>query len=72
MNLTDDLEAWLAHGIVESEVLPQLIRELREIVHALENGEPVLSMPEIPSAPGPPRHRLLREQPADFDDEIPF
>jgi hypothetical protein len=72
MNLTDDLEAWLAHGIVDSEVLPQLIRELREIVHALENGEPVLSMPEIPSAPGPPRHRSLREQPADFDDEIPF
>ena len=72
MNLTDDLEAWLAHGIVESEVLPQLIRELREIVHALENGEPVLSIPEIRSPPGPPRHRSLREQPAYFDDEIPF
>ena len=72
MNLTDDLEAWLAHGIVDSEVLPQLIRELREIVHALETGEPVLPMPEIPPPPGPPRHRSSREQPADFDDEIPF
>ena len=72
MNLTDDLEAWLAHGIVDSEVLPQLIRELREIVHALETGEPVLLIPEIPPPPGPPRHRSLREQPADFDDEIPF
>jgi len=72
MNLTDDLEAWLAHGTVGLEVLPQLIRELREIAHALETGEPILPTPDIPPAPGPPRHRSLRHRPADFDDEIPF
>lgn len=72
MNLTDDLEAWLAHGTVGSEVLAQLIRELREIAHALETGKPISPMPEIPQAPGPPRDGLLRDRPADFDDDIPF
>jgi hypothetical protein len=72
MNLNDDLEAWLARGTVGSEVLPQLIRELREIAHGLETAGPILSMPEIPPPPGPPRDRSLRVRPADFDDEIPF
>jgi hypothetical protein len=75
MNLTDDLETWLGHSTVGSEVLPQLIRELREIADALETGEPIFPMPEIPLPPGPrrpPSHRSLRDRPADFDDEIPF
>jgi hypothetical protein len=72
MNLTDDLETWLAHGTVGSEVLPQLIRELREIAYALETGEPILPMPEIPPPPGSPCQGSLRDWPADFDDEIPF
>ena len=71
MNLTDDLEAWLAQRTVGSEVLPQLIRELREIAHALETGSPISPLPEIPS-PGPPHHASLRERPAHPDDEIPF
>ena len=29
MKLTDDLETWLAEGTVGSELLPQLVRELR-------------------------------------------
>jgi hypothetical protein len=70
--LTDDLETWLAHGTVGSELLPQLVRELREIAHALETGEPILAMPQTPPPPGSPRHGSLRDRPADFDDEIPF
>jgi hypothetical protein len=72
MNLTDDLEAWLAHDTVGSEVLPQLIRELREIAQALETGESILPMPEISPPLGPPRHGSLQDRRANFDDEIPF
>jgi len=35
MNLADDLNAWLAQGMVAPEVLPQMIQELREIAEAL-------------------------------------
>ena len=38
MNLADNLKAWLAQGMVAPEVLPQVIRELREIAEALENA----------------------------------
>ena len=74
MNLADDLKAWLAHGMVAPEVLPQVIRELREIAEALETGAPVSASPAIPQSPRPARR--ASSQPGTWecqpDDEIPF
>ena len=72
-NVADDLEKWLAHGTVDSDVLTQLGEELREIAQALDTGATISPVPAIPL---PPRsaHRALRREsrrPA-FDDEIPF
>jgi hypothetical protein len=73
-NLADDLKEWLAQGMVAPEMLPQVIRELREIAGALETGAPVSPIPAIPHAPRPARH--LSSQPGNrecqSDDEIPF
>jgi hypothetical protein len=73
-NLANDLEQWLAHGEIDTEVLPQVCGELRAIATALETGAPVLQMPEIPVAP---RQRRTESTPVSrgetFDDEdIPF
>jgi len=54
MNFADDLNAWLAQGMVTPEVLTQVIQELREIAEALETGAPVWPIPAIPQ---PPRRR---------------
>ena len=73
-NLADDLKEWLAQGMVAPEMLPQVIRELREIAGALETGAPVSPIPAIPHSPRPARH--LSSQPGNrecqSDDEIPF
>lgn len=74
INLADDLEAWLAHGTVAPEVVPQVIQELREIADALETGEPVPAFPAIPHSPRPVRHDSSRrgDRECPPDDEIPF
>jgi hypothetical protein len=74
MNLADDLQAWLAQGVVPPEVLAQVPRELREIAEALETGAPVSPMPAIPRPPRPPRHAMSRQGKREpkSDDEIPF
>ncbi len=74
MNLADDLQAWLAQGVVPQEVLAQVPRELREIAGALETGAPVSPMPAIPGPPRQPRHAPLRQGDREHksDDEIPF
>ena len=74
MNLADELKAWLAQGMVAPEVLPEVIRELREVAEALETAAPVSPRPEIPQSPRPARRAL--SQPGTWecqsDDEIPF
>ena len=50
-NLADDLQAWLAQGVVPPEMLAQVPRELREIAEALETGAPESAMPAIPGRP---------------------
>jgi len=74
MNLADDLQGWLAHGVVARKVLPQLIQELREIAEALETGAPVSPFPEIPQSPRPAPRALSRQRDRDYqsDDDIPF
>jgi len=74
MNLADDLQAWLAQGVVPPEVLAQVPRELREIAEGLETGAPVSPMPAIPGPPRPPRHASSRQgdRECKSDDEIPF
>ena len=74
MNLADDLQAWLAQGVVPPEVLAHVPRELREIAEGLETGAPVLPMPAIPGPPRPPRHASSRQGDRErkSDDEIPF
>ena len=74
MNLADDLNAWLAQGMVAPEVLPQVILELRQIAEALETGAPVSPTPAIPQSPHPTRRALSQRgnwEPRS-DDEIPF
>ena len=58
MNLADDLQAWVAQGVVPPEVLVQVPRELRKIAEALETRAPVSSRQE--------------DQERRSDDEIPF
>ena len=41
MNLTDDLQKWLAQGAVAPDVLPQVIEELQRISGALNTGAPI-------------------------------
>ena len=74
MNLADDLNAWLAQGVVAPEVLPQVIQELREIAEALETGAPVWPIPAIPQPPRRARYALSQrgDQKRQSDDEIPF
>jgi len=75
VNLTDDLQQWLAHGSVDPEVLPQIREELREIAKALDTGAPIAPIPAIPLPPRPAHPRFsrrgYRERTVD-DDEIPF
>ena len=74
LNLGDDLQAWLAHGTVAPEVLPLVIRELREIAQALETGAPIWPIPTIPVSPRRPRHVSSQQGDRErtSDDEIPF
>ena len=74
MNLADDLQAWVAQGVVPPEVLAQVPRELREIADALETRAPVPPMPAIPRPPHPPRRASSRQgnRERQSDDEIPF
>ena len=74
MNLSDDLQKWLAQGAVAPEVLPQLIEELRRIAEALNTGAPISPIPAIPLPPGTTRHAFSQraDQERTFDDEIPF
>jgi hypothetical protein len=74
MNLADDLDEWLAQGTVAPEVLPQVIRDLREIVEALETGAPVSPFPAIPQPPRQARYPLSQrgDRKLQSDDEIPF
>lgn len=75
VNLADDLEEWVQHGPVDTDVLPQIAGELRETAAALENGAAILEMPGIPRPPAqrraaPPRSRC--QEHVWEDDEIPF
>jgi hypothetical protein len=72
MNLADDLNAWLAQGMVAPEVLPQVIQELREIAEALATGAPVWPIPAIPQPPRPARYALSQrgDRKCPSDDEI--
>jgi hypothetical protein len=74
VNLADDLQAWLAHGSVASEVLQQVREELQEIVAALGTGRSIAPMPAIPLPPRPARRDLSQRDDAEptFDEEIPF
>jgi hypothetical protein len=74
INLADDLQKWLAHGMVDREILSAISGELREIAQALEQGAPISPVPEIPLPPLPTRRAVSRrgDPEADFDDEIPF
>jgi hypothetical protein len=49
MNLADDLQGWLARGVVPPEVLAQVPQGLREIAEALETGAPVSAIPVPPA-----------------------
>ena len=73
MNLADDLQAWLAEGMVAPEVLPQVVQELREIAEDLETGRPVWPAPAT-SHPPPPRHALARKahRKRKSEGKIPF
>ena len=57
-----------------SQVLPQVIEELRQIAEALNTGAPISPIPAIPLPPCPTRHAFSRrsDQERTFDDEIPF
>jgi hypothetical protein len=75
MNLADDLQQWLAHGSIDSEVLPQVREELREIAKALDTGAPISPVPAIPVPSRSTRRGLSRrsDQERTFDDDgIPF
>jgi hypothetical protein len=75
VNLTDDLQRWLAHGSIDPDVLRQVREELEEVADALDTGAPIPPVPTIP-VPPPPMHRRVskrRDQARTFDDdEIPF
>jgi hypothetical protein len=74
MNLADDLQGWLVHGMVVPEVLPKVIQELREIAEALETGASVSPMPAIPQPPRRAGRALSWRENREYhsDDEIPF
>jgi hypothetical protein len=75
LNLSDDLQRWLAHGKMAPEVLAQVCREFRAIADALETGTVVPQMPEIPVPPAPRSTRpevCDRSEHTFDDDEIPF
>jgi hypothetical protein len=74
MNLADDLQKWLVHGTIDTEVLKDVSAELREIVQALDNGAPISPMPAIPTPSRPARPALSQpaHQEPEYDDEIPF
>jgi hypothetical protein len=74
MNLADDLQVWLAEGMVAPEVLPQVVQELREIAEDLETGELVWPAPAISLPPRPPRHASSRKAERNLKSEhkIPF
>jgi hypothetical protein len=61
MKLADDLQAWLAEGMVAPEVLPQVVQELREVAEDLESGAPVWPAPAISLPPRPPRLAFARK-----------
>jgi hypothetical protein len=77
-NLADDVQRWLAHNMIDSDVLRQISAELRDIASALETGASIDPIPGIPIPPlsQRPPHRTFRrdeDQEATFDDdEIPF
>jgi hypothetical protein len=74
MNLADDLQGWLVHGMVAPEVLPKVVQELREIAESLETGAPVTPTPAIPQPPRRARRTLSWRGNREYhsDDEIPF
>jgi hypothetical protein len=74
MNLTDDLQKWLAHGSISPEVLPQVREELLQIAEALDAGASISPIPEILLPPRQARRASSRrgDQTPIFDDEIPF
>jgi hypothetical protein len=72
MNLADDLQAWLGHASIDSEVLPQVGQELREIAKALDSGAPISPMPGIPVPPRPAALGRAGTRRNEDDDEIPF
>jgi hypothetical protein len=74
MNLADDLQGWLVHGLVVPEVLPKVIQELREVAEALETGASVSPIPAIPQPPRRGRRAVPRRGNREYqsDDEIPF
>lgn len=71
MNLGEDLQKWLAHDVIDREVLPQVAQELRAIASALETGASIDPVPGIPLPPGPTFSRRDDQEPI-VDDEIPF
>jgi hypothetical protein len=75
LNLSDDLEKWLAHGAIPAEVLAQVREELREIADALGTGILIPQIPEIPIPPHPrraPSVTRARSKTTFDDDELPF
>jgi hypothetical protein len=82
-NLADDLRRWLSHGEIDPEVLPQVRDELRAIANALDSGDGIREIPEIPIPPAKLRASSKRPVPPrraphpldvadDFDDDVPF
>ena len=73
-NLADDLQMWLAHGSIDSNLLPQVREELAAIVDALAKGLPISPLPEIPVPPRPshPRYERRPLNRTFNDDENPF
>lgn len=75
MNLADDFQKWLAYGKV-TEVLPQVSQELRNVAKALDTGNWISAVPEIPvpsrpvRAPSSPGR--IHQRPSPDEDDIPF
>ncbi len=61
-NLADDVQRWLAHNMIDSDVLRQISAELRDIASALEAGASIDPIPGIPIPPlsSRPPHRTFR------------